>query len=114
MDSEPLPPIPTPPGPNLTASTFSIASMNVDKIYSSLSPRPNVMLTGTITTNSPLSPYGNLAGAPAALSFGYTKDTPPKLTDVVLLISGNAVEFSPAGAGTLTFVPVAPPPTPGP
>src|SRR5437660_414270 len=34
--------IPTPSGPGFTP--FSIVSMNVDKIYSSLSPRPGLML----------------------------------------------------------------------
>ena len=33
-------PLPTPPNANLSAATFSIASMSVDKIYSSLMPRP--------------------------------------------------------------------------
>jgi hypothetical protein len=104
-------PIPTPSGPGFTP--FSIASLNVDKIYSSLSPRPSVMLTGTMASNSPISPYGNLAGAPATLSIGYTTDTPPKITNVVLTIAGSAVEYSAAGAGTLTFVQpaVTPPPS---
>jgi hypothetical protein len=84
-------PIPTPFSANLTAATFSIASMSVDKSYSSLSPRPNLMLTGSVATNSPVSPYGNLAGVPAALAIGYTADTPAKITNVVLLLAGNAV-----------------------
>jgi hypothetical protein len=106
-------PIPTPPSANLTASTFSIASMSVDKIYSSTSPRPSLMLVGTIATNSPTSPFGNLAGAPASLSIGYTNDTPPNINNVVLTIAGSAVEYSAAGTGTLTFVtpPVTPPPS---
>ena len=109
-------PIPTPPGPSLTASIFSIASMSADKIYSSTSPRNSLMLTGTISSNSPVSPYGNLAGAPASLSIGYTNDTPPQITNVVLTIAGSAVEYSAAASGTLTFVtaPVTPPPSSAP
>jgi hypothetical protein len=86
--------------------------MSVDKIYSSAALRPSLMLVGTIATNSPVSPYGNLAGVPASLSIGYTNDTPPKINNVVLVFAGSAVEFSGAGAGTLAFVPppVVPPP----
>jgi K319-like protein len=106
-------PIPTPPSPAVTAATFSIATMNVDKIYSALTPKPSLMLVGTVASNSPPSPYGTLAGAPASLSIGYTTDTPPKLNTVVLSISGEAVEFSAAAQGTLTFVQPATPPTQG-
>ena len=106
-------PIPTPPNANLSASTFSIASMTVDKIYSSIAPRPSLMLTGTMATNSPVSPYGSLAGAPTVLSLGYTNDTPAKINNVVLLFAGSAVEFSGEASGTLTFVPPQTPPTPG-
>jgi K319-like protein len=101
-------PIPTPAG---GVATFSIATMNVDKIYGALTPRPSVMLTGTISSNSPASPYGSLGGAPAVLSFGYTNDTPAKINSVVLLLAGSAVEFSADAAGTLTFVPPVVPPT---
>jgi hypothetical protein len=106
-------PIPTPPSPSLTASIFSIASMSVDKIYSSITPRNSLMLTGTMGTNSPVSPYGSLSGAPTVLSFGYSNDTPPKINDVVVLIAGSAVEYSASAAGTLTFVTAPPPPPPG-
>ena len=106
-------PVPTPPGPAVTAATFSIANMNIDKIYSALTPQPSLMLVGTIASNSPPSPYGVLAGAPASLSIGYTTDTPPKMNTVVLSIAGEAVEFSAAAQGTLTFVQPATPPAQG-
>ena len=100
------------PAPPNTATVFTIATINVDKIYSSLTPRRSLMLTGTVATNAPASPYGNLAGAPVALSIGYTNDNPPKISDVVLLVAGSTVEFSPAAQGTLGFVqPPAPPET---
>jgi hypothetical protein len=103
-------PIPTPASASLTAATFSIATMNVDKIYSSLAPTPSLMLVGTIATNSPASPYGALSGDPASLSIGYTTDTPPKMHDVVLTLAGLAGEFSASAAGTLAFTQAAPPP----
>jgi hypothetical protein len=105
-------PIPTPASAGLTAATFSIATMNVDKIYSSLTPTPSLMLVGTIATNSPASPYGALSGDPASLSIGYTTDTPPKMHDVVLTLAGLAGEFSASAAGTLAFAQAAPPPAP--
>src|SRR5579871_1714978 len=67
-------PLPTPANASLSSSTFSIASMIVDKVYSSTTPRNSLMLTGTMGTNSPISPYGNLSGAPTTLSLGYTND----------------------------------------
>jgi hypothetical protein len=106
-------PIPTSAGPSLASSTFSIASMSVDKIYSSTSPRNALMLVGTIGTNSPISPYGSLSGAPASLSLGYTNDSPPKINSVVLSIAGSAVEYSAAATGTLTFVAPPTPPVTG-
>jgi hypothetical protein len=70
------------------------------------------MLIGTMASNSPVSPYGNLTGAAASLAIGYTADTPAKITNVVLTIAGSAVEYSGAGQGTLTFVqPATAPPT---
>jgi len=70
------------------------------------------MLTGTVGTNSPASPFGNLTGAPVAVGIGYTKDNPPKVTDVTIMVAGSVIEFSPAALGTLAFV--QPPAPPGP
>ena len=93
-------------------SVFSTLTINVDKVYSSLTPRPSLMLAGTVVTNTPVSPFGNLSGAPAALGIGYTTDNPPKVTDTTLMVAGSAVEFSPSAQGTLAFV--QPPTPPGP
>ena len=93
-------------------SIFSTVVVNVEKVYTSFTPRPSLMLAGTVATNAPASPFGNLSGAPAAVGIGYTKDNPPKLTDVTVLIAGSAVEFSAGAAGTLAFV--QPPEPPGP
>jgi len=91
---------------------FSTVTINVDKVYSSLTPRPSLMLVGTVIANTPASPFGNLTGAPAAVGIGYTKDTPPKITDLTVLVAGSAVEFSPAGQGTLAFTQAPTPPAP--
>jgi hypothetical protein len=93
-------------------SIFSTLTINVDKIYSSMTPRPSLMLTGTVATNSPGSPFGNLTGAPGAVGIGYTTDNPAKVTDVTLMVAGSAVEFSPGAQGTLAFVQPPAPPTP--
>ena len=93
-------------------TVLSTVSINVDKVYSSLTPRPSLMLTGTIVANAPPSPFGNLSGAPAALGIGYTRDDPPKVTDMTLLVAGSAVEFTAAAEGTLAFAGPAAPPAP--
>jgi hypothetical protein len=95
----------------LPSSIFSILTIKVANVYSSLTPTPSLMFDGTVATNSPASPFGNVTGAPAAVSIGYTTDTPPKINNVVTLIAGTVVEYSPSGAGTVTFSgsPVVPP-----
>jgi len=102
-------PLPTPTiAPN---SIFSIAAIKIDKVYASCTPTASVMLVGTVATNTPASPFGNLTGAPAAVSVGLTSDTPPKITNVVTLIAGTVVQYAAAGGGSITFTagPVTPP-----
>jgi K319-like protein len=83
----------------------------VDAIYTATGPRPGVMLVGTVATNTPASPFGNLVGEPAVVSIGFTSDTPPKINNVVVVIAGQVVQFSGTGGGTVTFTnaPVTPP-----
>jgi hypothetical protein len=109
--AQPGSPLPTPTGTIVPSSIFSILSVKVDKVYTSCSPNSSVMLVGTVATNTPPSPFGNLAGAPAALSVGLSNDTPPKITNVVTLFAGSAVEYAASGGGTITFTagPVTPP-----
>lgn len=61
------------------------------------------MFTGTVTSSvgGPAVPNGiyNLKfdGAPAAVSIGYTKDSPLKINNVVVLFAGLVAIYSPAG-----------------
>jgi len=95
--------LPTPAGALAPTSIFSILSIKVDKVYTSCTPATSVMFVGTVATNSPASPYGNLSGAPAAVSIGLTNATPQAITNVVTLIAGTVIEYSAAGGGTVTF-----------
>jgi hypothetical protein len=107
-------PLPTPPNSLPSASIYSILAMRVDKVYTTCTPSTSLMFVGTIATNTPTSPFGNVTGAPAAVSVGLTNDNPPKITNVVVLQAGTSVEYSAAGAGTITFASstVTPPPPP--
>jgi hypothetical protein len=84
-------------------------SLSVDKTYVTSSA---VQFAGTISQSSaPLFGSASYQGAPATLSFGYTKDTPPKIHDVTESIAGVAVAYTGAATGTLTIT--QPPTGPG-
>jgi hypothetical protein len=104
-------PVPTPATAMVPTTVFNIVAIKVDKIYTSCTPSASVMFVGTVSTNTPVSPFGNLTGAPVAVSIGLTSDNPPKVTNVAVLLAGTALEFSAAGAGNITFTstPVTPP-----
>jgi hypothetical protein len=97
-------PIPTPPGSIPPASIVSILSIKVAMTLTTCTPNTSLMFVGTVATNSPPSLFGDLSGAPAAISVGLTNDTPAKITDVVELEAGTAVAYSAAGAGSITFL----------
>lgn len=105
-------PSPTPIGLDVTGSTIQGYQLSVDRVYTSCAPKPSVLFVGTITGPA-AGPFGVLTGAPAAVSVGYTTDTPPKINNVVELIAGEIVAFSSGANGTLTFpaVTVTPPGT---
>lgn len=94
---------PTPVGNIQFSSVLSSESFTVDKVYASCQPKPSLLITGFITQNYPVSPVGNLIGAPAAISIGYTTDNPPKVNNVVIVYAGVASIYSGAAVGTLTF-----------
>jgi hypothetical protein len=96
-------PLPTPTGTIVPSSIFSIVAIKVDKVYTSCTPTASVLFVGTVATNTPASVFGNLTGVPAAVSIGLTSDTPPKITNVVTVAAGTAVQFAAAGGGTVTF-----------
>ena len=107
---QPGSPIPTPANVDITAMTLATYNILVDRTYSSCSPYPSVMFTGTVTssTGGASAPNGiynlTFSGTPAAVSIGYTTDNPPMINNVVTLFAGVVVSYSPAGYGTLTFL----------
>ncbi len=83
-------------------------ALSIDKTYVTSSA---VQFAGTISQSSaPLFGSASYQGAPATLSFGYTKDTPPKIHDVIESIAGVAVVYTGAATGTLS---ITQPPTGG-
>jgi len=107
--------LPTPTGSIVPTSIFSILSIKVDRIYTSCTPSASIMFVGTVATNTPASPFGNLTGSPAAVSASLTSDNPPKITNVVTLIANTGIQYAASGSGTVTFTAgtVTPPGTSG-
>ena len=103
-------PIPTPSTVDITSMTLANYTISINQTYSSCSPYPSVMFTGTITSSSggAAAPNGiynlTFSGTPASVSIGYTPDNPPSINNVVTLFAGVAVSFSPSGSGTVTFL----------
>src|SRR6266404_9832552 len=95
---------PPPLGTNL--ETFTLVP---DKTYVT---KNSVTFSGTILVSTD-TPFGNYTGAPATISFGLTNDTPPKITNVVDLISGVVVAWSASGTGSVTLSSPATSPTGG-
>ena len=102
-------PIPTPSSANISATALASYGISVGRTYTSCSPYPSLLFTGTITSSSggPSAPNGiynlTLNGTPAAVSIGYTTDTPPAINNVVELFAGLAVSYSAGGSGTIAF-----------
>lgn len=107
---QPGSPIPTPSDVDITAMTLATYTISVDRTYTSCSPYPSVMFTGSVisSTGGPSAPNGiynlTFSGTPAAVSIGYTMDNPPMVNNVVTLFAGVVVSYAPAGYGTLTFL----------
>ncbi len=107
-------PIPTPTSVDITSMTLASYNISIDRTYTSCSPYPSVMFTGTITSSSggAAAPNGiyNLTfnGTPASVAIGYTTDNPPSINNVVTLFAGIAVSYSASGSGTVTFPSSAP------
>jgi uncharacterized protein (TIGR03437 family) len=102
-------PIPTPAGTDISSTTLATYTISVDRTYTSCSPNPSVLFSGTVTASSGGSAAPNgiynltFSGTPAAVSIGYTPTNPPTINNVVTLFAGVAVSYSAAGYGTLTF-----------
>jgi hypothetical protein len=101
--AQPGTPSPTLPANINFGNVIGVAQFNVQQVLTSCRPSPSVLYVGTILSNFPVDPFGNLTGTPAAISVGYTNENPPKITSVVLVTSGVATTFSAAGFGTITF-----------
>jgi hypothetical protein len=108
-------PIPTPPNGVTPGTVFSTIMLKVDKTYTTCTPSISVAFAGTVTANSPSSPFGNVTGATAAVSVRLSDDIPPKISNVVVWVGGTWIAYSATGAGSITFTttPVTPPATGG-
>jgi uncharacterized protein (TIGR03437 family) len=99
--------------------TLASYTISVDRTFTSCSPVPILMFTGTVTssTGGALAANGiynlSFSGTPASVSIGYTTDNPPQINNVVTLFAGVAVSYSAAGAGSVTFVASPPAGQPG-
>ena len=94
-------PIPTPLTVDITKSFVESFTIGVSNIILASKPVPSILLVGNVVFST-LTPYGTYQGAPAAISLGYTTDTPPKINNVVDVIAGLVTSYSATGAGTVT------------
>jgi len=104
-------PLPT-PNFNFTTGVIQVSTVKVSQILFGCSPVPSMLIVGTGSTTSGV--FGAYTNVPAAISIGYTTDSPPKINNVAEVAAGVAVAWSATASGTLT-VPAAPtvPPPPG-
>jgi hypothetical protein len=101
-------PVPTPQS-GIT-NIVQTAQIQLREILTSCSPTPSILFVGTVTNSS--SPAGSVYGvsfngAPAAVSVGYTTDTPAKINNVAVVVAGSVIVYSSGATGTLT-VPAIP------
>lgn len=94
-------PNPTPIGLNVDATTLLSFGINVDRVYTSCRPVPSALFVGTISGSS--GGFGSFAGAPAAISVGFTTDNPPKINNVVEVVAGTVVAYAASANGSITF-----------
>src|SRR6202007_1446068 len=95
---------------DVTGTTVVTYTLAVTNTFFSCKPVPSVLFVGTLSSAS--GAFGSLQGAPAAISIGYTTDTPPKVNNMVVLVAGAVVAYSPSATDvslTLPAVPVTPP-----
>jgi hypothetical protein len=96
---QPGAPTPTNLGQINPSNVYGGMTINVDKTYVTSKA---VMFVGTVSSSA-TNPFGSFQGAPASLSFAYSSDTPPKITNSILVVAGNAVVFSPTATGTVSI-----------
>jgi len=95
-------PLPT-PNFNFQTGVIQTTTLKISQILTSCSPTPSLLIVGTLSNSSATGAFGNLNGAPAAISLGYTTATPPVINNVVEVVAGSVIAYSAAGTGTLTF-----------
>jgi hypothetical protein len=83
-------------------SIIAITAISTTNIAITSKPTPAVFISGPISQSS-VTPFGNYIGATGSYSFGYTTDTPPKINNVIEVVAGTIVIYSPAGTGTFTI-----------
>jgi hypothetical protein len=76
-------------------------TLTIDRTYVTTNPVA-VGFHGRVT-QSTATPFGNYAGASGSYSFGYTADKPPKINNVIEVVDGLIVLYSPAATGTFTI-----------
>lgn len=109
--------MPTPINANLTGAIIGVYTLNVEKIYSTSSPRNSLAFTGTVAGSSAGGVLGNVTGLPFSISMAYSNDVPAKVTDVVHVVAGRIAVYTPAATGVLIVpktTPVTPPVGSGP
>jgi len=93
--------LPTNLGTVPATSFLATLALSIDKTYVTSSA---VQFVGSISQSSaPLFGSASYQGAPGNVSFGYTKDTPAKIHDVIETIAGVAVAYTGAATGTLSI-----------
>jgi hypothetical protein len=99
-------PVPTPQS-GIT-NIVETAQIQVSQILTSCSPTPSILFVGRVTNSSSAasSVFGvNFNGAPAAISVGFTTDTPAVINNVAVVIAGSVIDYSVGATGTLTVPP---------
>jgi len=94
-------PLPTPLATDLSHQTIAYFVLVVGDPVFSTQPYPSILFTGIIASNPGGTPFGDYHGAASFVSFGYTKDTPPKLNNVLCVIAGATVAYSPSAVGSV-------------
>ena len=85
------PPV-TPQGTNFEGMAIAKAVLKVDKIYTTCSPRPAIMVTGPVLESTPV--YGPMVGLPHAIAFSFDPS----------IAVNNAANVSTTNAGTVTIL----------
>ena len=94
-------PLPTPLAVDLSRQTIAYFVIVVGDPVLSTKPYPSILFTGIVVSNPNGTPFGQYHGAAAFVSAGYTADTPPNLNNVLCVIAGATVAYSPSAVGTL-------------